>query len=138
MATNFIAIEGTCFKAQKKVSKNGNDYMTFSLVHNRPGVKVDDKWTNKSMWFNCRAFGNINMKWFPDMEDKVRAFVTGIFETNEWTNKEGEPRVSLEIMVNDMQVLGPQKEKRHSVQSPGVEPAKQKKATGDADEDFPF
>jgi single-stranded DNA-binding protein len=136
MATNFIAIEGTCWQAKKKESKEGKEYIQFNLAHQAMGKTASGEWKPK-MYFRCTAFSNC-IKWFPELEDKVSVFVTGRFDSNTYKDKDGKERTGLNILVDSMQVLGPEADRRERKVAPSVSPAVPKKTQGDNEEDFPF
>lgn len=88
----------------------------------------------KTTWMRCSLFGKRAESLTPMLLKGTQIAVTGEISLNEYTNKAGEVKSSLELRVNEVTLLG----KKDSAES---RPAEQKTENVDSpeiDDDLPF
>ena len=121
--------------AEARATKTGTQVTQFSVAMN--SGYGDHK---KTTWVRCAMFGKRGESVSPYLVKGQQVVVSGEAQLNEWTNKDGETKASLECNVNDVTLVGnkPMADERNQRKA---QPANQPvKATdlGNFDQDIPF
>lgn len=87
-----------------KQAKTGSFFTDVSLATSK-GVKVGDKWENKTTWHNCVAFGKLaeNLAKLVGKGDKLA--VQGSLDVSSYTDKNGEKRWSTKVIIEEFQAM---------------------------------
>lgn len=83
----------------------------------------DKKVTN---FFDVSSFRNANSEKFVNILTKgSKVFISGEFKTRNWKSKEGEDRVSLDVMANEISLVGDGKPSENNSTASSSAPAAQ-------------
>lgn len=119
--------------AEQQFTPDGRSVVLFRVVAGRSRKQADGTWLNKSEWFRVRVFGPMAEFLSDKLLKGTRLYVTGRFETREWTTNSGENRTELEVVASEIVLLGD----RPSAQSPSQETVKNDD-TANTLEDLPW
>jgi single-strand DNA-binding protein len=118
--------------AELRVTAKGTDVCQFSVA--ATAGYGEHKTTT---WVRCSLFGKRAQSLAPYLIKGQQVCITGEAKVNEWTNRGGEVKSSLEVMVTDVMLLG---EKKQATDKPPVD--QRQAITGDIpidyDSDVPF
>lgn len=78
---------------------SGNGLAKFSLAVNR-NKKVGDEWETETTWFRAVAFGKLADN-LASLKKGQQVIVVGYLKENSYTDKDGNERKSIELVVND-------------------------------------
>ena len=95
------------------------------------GSKFGDK--DSTEWIRAVAFGRQAEVCNEYLQQGQQVYVAGRLQSRKWVDKEGVERVSTEIVVNNMQMLGKGKNAEERTQAP-----QQVKSVTDMDDDIPW
>lgn len=111
--------------ADQRHTAGGDSVVSFSV-----GVKSGFGEKASTTWAKCSMFGKRGESVLPYLLKGQLVGVSGELSNREWQDKEGQKRMSLEVRVNDLTLLG----------SKGDKPAKQAKEPSYAghEDDIPF
>ena len=127
--------------ASQKYLPNGVSVVEFS-----PAVEEGFGDNKATLWPRCAMFGDRGAKVVQYLTKGQQVAVSGEIKLREWTNKDGETKTSLEVRVNDLQLIGkrdsggdrePQQQERRPAQA-AKPAAKQSASFADMDDDIPF
>lgn len=119
--------------AEQRFTPNGDSIVSFS-------VPCKSGFGDKAVtsWIKCSLWGKRGESVLPYLKKGQLVGVSGEFSAREWTDKEGQKRVSNECRVNDVQLLG---SAREADNKPSADKSQQGKRVshGDSlDSDIPF
>jgi single-strand DNA-binding protein len=97
---------------------------------------VDGERHNETEWFNVVAWGNLAEICKQYLTKGQQVYIEGRLQTRRWEDKEGSKHTSVEVVANEMMMLG---ERRDHNNQPGApaEGAEEHVPAPDEDE-FPF
>lgn len=120
-----------------RYTPSGTAVANFSLA-------TTDNWTNKdgekeshTEWHRIVAWGRLGEVCGEYLAKGKQVYIEGRIRTNEWEDQEGNKRETKEIVVSNMQMLGP----RIPAQSPSNEsfsPQPETASSGPTGDDIPF
>ena len=87
--------------AEQKYLPNGTSVVEFS-----PAVESGFGDKKVTMWPRCAMFGDRGAKVLQYLVKGQQVAVSGEPKLREWQNKDGETKTSLEVRVNDLQLIG--------------------------------
>jgi single-strand DNA-binding protein len=120
-----------------RFTKSGTQITQFSVALN--SGYGERKMTN---WVRCNIWGERGNALAPYLTKGQQVVVSGELSQQEWTNKDGENKASLEVKVNDVTLVG--KREDHKPAAATRPPARKEHApvpqpeTFDLDDDIPF
>ena len=82
----------------------GKGLTTFSVATSK-GVKKDGEWENVTTWFSVKVWGEYGKKLVGKILKGDIVDVTGDFEVETWTDKEGNERTSFVVRADNRDVL---------------------------------
>lgn len=86
---------------------SGQAVTDFSVAVNRRWTNRDGQQGEETVWFRVSAFGRLGEIAAQYLKKGRQVFVQGrIKEPRIWTDRDGNPRASLEITATDIQFLG--------------------------------
>lgn len=89
---------------EPRVSQAGKSWVTFSVA-SAPRVKnrETDQWEDgETIWFNCRAYGDAAENIAASLAKGNRVIVQGRLTQRSYTDKQGNPRTSLDLEVDEV------------------------------------
>ena len=134
---NNITVAGPLGRdAELRFMPDGKPVLQFSVADSAGRDKP-------TIWWNCQLFGKRAETLQQYLGKGQQVAVSGNVTEREWKDKDGQPRKSMDIRVNDVALQGrPQGEQR---EAPARQPAKQAPKPGsqgsgfdDIDSDIPF
>ncbi len=87
--------------AEQRYTQSGDSVVSFSVPAK---AGFGDKATTS--WIKCSMFGKRGESVLPYLKKGQLVGVQGEFSAREWQDKEGQKRISNEMRVNDLQLLG--------------------------------
>jgi len=140
MSLNAWAFTGRLGRdADQKYLPNGTAVTEFSVA-----VDVGYGEKKSTLWPRCAMFGDRGTKVAQYLIKGQQVGISGSVNLREWTNKDGETKVSLEVSVSELDLIG-SKNDGDQRQAPRTErqaaqsaPAKKNQTFDEMDDDIPF
>jgi single-strand DNA-binding protein len=98
---------------------------------------VDGERHNETEWFNIVAWGNLAEICKQYLNKGQQVYIEGRLQTRRWDDKEGTKHTSVEVVANEMMMLGDRREHNNHPQQPSEAAAEENNMTPNEDE-FPF
>ena len=122
---------------EMRYTPSGKPVTTFTVAVSRTWNSADGERHNETEGFNVVAWGTLAERCKQYLVKGQQVYVEGRLQTRRWDDKEGVKHTSVEIVANEMMMLGDRREaNNHSHDTEGSSPAEP--ANGAAEEDFPF
>ena len=121
---------------EMRYTPSGRPVTTFSVAVSRSWNTADGERRSETEWFNIVSWGNLAEICKQYLHKGQQVYIEGRLQTRRWEDKEGQKRTSVEVVANEMMMLGDRRDNSKSSQESdqddeGPEPV--------ADEDeFPF
>jgi single-strand DNA-binding protein len=132
---NNITVAGPLGRdAELRSLPDGTQVLTFSVADSQGREKP-------TIWWNCQLFGKRAGTLQQYLGKGQQVAVSGNITEREWKDKDGQPRKSMDIRVNDVALQGrPQGEQREAParQPAPPKPSSQGSGFDDMDDDIPF
>ena len=91
---------------EMRYTPNGNSITSFSVASNRRYRTADGEQREETEWFNVSAFGRLSEICNQYLTRGQQVYVEGRLRSRSYTDRNGEQRYSLDIMLSEMQMLG--------------------------------
>jgi len=131
---NVILVARLVRDAELKYTANGYAILNFSIANNR-SVKRNDEWQDEVSFFQCNIFGKRAESLAEYMIKGKQVVISGSLKQDRWTDKDGNNRSVVKIMVDKLQFVGG-KRNQESVSSNTPSVASDPDITPMAEEDF--
>ena len=121
---------------EMRYTPNGRPVTAFSVAVNRSWVAGDGDKREETEWFNVVAWGNLAEICKQYLTKGQQVYIEGRLQPRRWEDKEGNKHSSVEVVANEMMMLGDRREANnhsHDTEGSPAEPA-----NGAAEEEFPF
>lgn len=136
---NFITIAGALGKdAELRFLNDGTPILSFSVADSQGRDKP-------TIWWNCSLFGKRAESMQQYLSKGTKVTVCGSVTEREWKDKEGNPRKSMDVRVNEIALQSSRQENaaqqpRESTNARKPAPTQNGGGTGfdDMDDDVPF
>lgn len=122
---------------EMRYTPSGRPVTTFTIAVSRSWNTADGERRTETEWFNIVAWGNLAEICKQYLYKGQQVYIDGRLQTRRWEDKEGQKHTSVEVVANEMMMLGDRRDSSSQTQ----ESAEQTDdvATPMADEDeFPF
>ena len=120
---------------EMRYTPSGRPVTTYTMAVSRSWNSADGERHTETEWFNIVAWGNLAEICKQYLTKGQQVYIEGRLQTRRWDDKEGQKHTSVEIVANEMMMLGDRRDANHGGEeqsaSTEVEPA----ATED---EFPF
>jgi single-strand DNA-binding protein len=120
---------------EMRYTPSGRPVTTYTVAVSRSWNSADGERHTETEWFNIVAWGNLAEICKQYLTKGQQVYIEGRLQTRRWDDKEGQKHTSVEIVANEMMMLGDRRDANHGGEeqsaSTEVEPA----ATED---EFPF
>ena len=100
MSTQITAIGNLTREIELRYAASGTAIASFGLAANRR-KKVGDQWEDETSYIKCVAFQTLAENIAQSADKGTRLIVSGYLKQNDWTDKDGNERRELELVVND-------------------------------------
>jgi single-strand DNA-binding protein len=122
---------------EMRYTPSGRPVTTFSVATSRSWSTVDGERHQETEWFNVVAWGNLAEICKQYLTKGQQVYVEGRLQTRKWEDKEGNKHSSVEIVANEMMMLGERREATTNNHQQAEEAEAAEMPTTDEDE-FPF
>ena len=106
---------------EMRYAPSGTAIATFSLATNHRQKSQDGEWVDKTEWHNLIAFGKTAEIAGEYLKKGRELYVEGRLQTSSWEDQQGQKKYKTEIVVSDLQMIGPKGDVSSS--SPSEKPA---------------
>lgn len=120
---------------EMRYTPSGRPVTTFTMAVSRTWNSADGERHNETEWFNIVAWGNLAEICKQYLTKGQQVYIEGRLQTRRWEDKEGQKHTSVEVVANEMMMLGDRRDSNHGNED-GSMPAEGESA-GSEDE-FPF
>ena len=121
---------------EMRYTPSGRPVTTFSVAVSRSWNTADGERRSETEWFNIVSWGNLAEICKQYLHKGQQVYIEGRLQTRRWEDKEGQKHTNVEVVANEMMMLGDRKDYNKDSQE-----EKQDEELSDpmADEDeFPF
>jgi single-strand DNA-binding protein len=113
---------------EMRYTPSGRPVTSFSVATTRSWNSPDGERREETEWFNIVAWGNLAEICKQYLVKGQQVFIEGRLQTRRWDDKEGVKHTSVEIVANEMMMLGdrrdaPNNQPQDSEAAPTEEPA---------------
>jgi len=120
---------------EMRYTPSGRPVTTFTLAVSRSWNSADGERHSETEWFNIVAWGNLAEICKQYLVKGQQVYVEGRLQTRRWDDKEGQKHTSVEIVANEMMMLG---ERRDAGQGGEDQPAASEADSTGTEDEFPF
>jgi len=120
---------------EMRYTPSGRPVTTFTVAVSRSWNSADGERHAETEWFNVVAWGNLAEICKQYLTKGQQVFVEGRLQTRRWDDKEGQKHTSVEIVANEMMMLGDRRDANHPGEEQSVAAETEPGATED---EFPF
>jgi len=121
---------------EMRYTPSGRPVTTFTVAVSRSWNTVDGERHNETEWFNIVAWGNLAEICKQYLNKGQQVYIEGRLQTRRWDDKEGVKHTSVEIVANEMMMLGDRREHANNV--PGSEAISDDSEMATNEDEFPF
>lgn len=119
---------------EMRYTPSGRPVATFSVAVSRSWNSSSGERRSETEWFKIVAWGNLAEICKKYLNKGQQVYIEGRLQTRRWDDKEGQQRTSVEVVANEMTMLGDRRDKNQSNNNAPLD-----EAPPEADEDeFPF
>jgi single-strand DNA-binding protein len=109
---------------------------TFTVAVSRSWNTADGERRTETEWFNIVAWGNLAEICKQYLYKGQQIYIEGRLQTRRWEDKEGQKHTSVEVVANEMMMLGDRRDNSNQSQE-SEQDEDQSEPVADEDE-FPF
>ncbi len=91
---------------EMRYTPNGQSVTSFNIASNRRYRTADGEQREETEWFRCSAFGRLADVCNQYLTRGQQIYVEGRLRGRSFTDRDGQPRYSLDITLTEMQMLG--------------------------------
>ena len=95
---------------EMRYTPTGRPVTTFIVATNRSWNKSDGERHSETEWFNVVAWGSLAEICKQYLTKSQQVYVEGRLQTRHWEDNDGKHHTSIEIVANEMIILGDRKE----------------------------
>ena len=99
---------------EMRYTPSGRPVTTFTVAVSRSWNTVDGERHNETEWFNFVAWGNLSEICKQSLNKGQLVYMEGRLQTRRWDDKEGVKHTSVEVVANEMMMLGDRREHANS------------------------
>jgi single-strand DNA-binding protein len=123
---------------EMRYTPSGRPVTTFTVATSRSWNTADGERHSETEWFNVVTWGNLAEICKQYLVKGQQVYIEGRLQTRHWEDKEGGKHSTVEIVANEMMMLGERKETINH-QASGEELISSEESVGPSEEDeFPF
>jgi single-strand DNA-binding protein len=91
---------------EMRYTASGQAVTSFSVASSRRYRTADGEQREETEWFNVSAFGRLSEICNQYLTRGQQVYIEGRLRGRSYSDRDGQPRYSLEITLNEMQMLG--------------------------------
>ena len=122
---------------EMRYTPSGRPVTTFTVATSRSWNSANGERHSETEWFSVVAWGNLAEICKQYLTKGQQVYIEGRLQTRKWDDKEGVKHTSVEIVANEMMMLGDRRESNQASQSAESVPVENFEDQVDEDE-FPF
>jgi single-strand DNA-binding protein len=122
---------------EMRYTPSGRPVTTFTVAVSRSWNTVDGERHNETEWFNVVAWGNLAEICKQYLNKGQQVYIEGRLQTRRWDDKEGVKHTSVEVVANEMMMLGDRRDHASSTSQASETVSDDSEMTANEDE-FPF
>ena len=122
---------------EMRYTPSGKPVTTFSVAVSRSWNSADGERHSETEWFNVVAWGNLAEICKQYLLKGLQVYIEGRLQTRRWDDKEGQKHTSVEIVANEMMMLGDRRDGSNN-HSQEVESTSADSGSAMAEDEFPF
>ncbi len=122
---------------EMRYTPSGKPVTTFSVAVSRSWNSADGERHSETEWFNVVAWGNLAEICKQYLVKGQQVFVEGRLQTRRWDDKEGQKHTSVEIVANEMMMLGDRRDVNNN-HAQEAETNSADNGSAMAEDEFPF
>ena len=119
---------------EMRYTPSGRPVTTFSVGTSR-SWNAEGERREETEWFNVVAWGNLAEICKQYLTKGQQVYIEGRLQTRRWEDKEGNKHNSVEIVANEMMMLG---DRREASNNHPAESAEEPEPTSTDEDEFPF
>jgi single-strand DNA-binding protein len=121
---------------EMRYTPSGRPVTTFSVAVSRSWNTADGERRSETEWFNIVAWGNLAEICKQYLHKGQQVYIEGRLQTRRWEDKEGQKHTNVEVVANEMMMLGDRRDNSKQKQESDQDDESSEPV---ADEDeFPF
>ncbi len=121
---------------EMRYTPSGRPVTTFTVAVSRSWNTADGERRSETEWFNIVSWGNLAEICKQYLHKGQQVYIEGRLQTRRWEDKEGQKRTNVEVVANEMMMLGDRRNQSKQSDSSDQE-EDQSEPVADEDE-FPF
>ena len=98
---------------EMRYTPSGRPVTTFSVATSRSWTTNDGERHSETEWFNVVAWGNLAEICKQYLQKGQQVYVEGRLQTRKWEDTSGNKHLSVEIVANEMMMLGDRHDANH-------------------------
>jgi len=122
---------------EMRYTPSGRPVTTFTIAVSRSWNTADGERRTETEWFNIVAWGNLAEICKQYLYKGQQVYIDGRLQTRRWEDKEGQKHTSVEVVANEMMMLGDRRENSSQTQESSEQTDEIAEPIADEDE-FPF
>jgi len=140
MSFNRIILVGNLGRdPELRYTPQGTPVCSFSMATNERRKDKTGEMQDQTTWFRVTLWGRQAETASQYLSKGRPVYIEGRLRVEEWTDRDGKPRHTLEVHATDMQFIGGKSEEPLAEKAAaGVAPAEQQQQPDLSDEDIPF
>jgi single-strand DNA-binding protein len=95
---------------EMRYTPSGRPVTTFTVAVSRSWNTADGERRTETEWFNIVAWGNLAEICKQYLYKGQQVYIDGRLQTRRWEDKEGQKHTSVEVVANEMMMLGDRKD----------------------------
>jgi single-strand DNA-binding protein len=121
---------------EMRYTPSGRPVTTFTVAVSRSWNTAEGERRTETEWFNIVAWGNLAEICKQYLYKGQQVYIEGRLQTRRWEDKEGQKHTSVEVVANEMMMLGDRRDNSNQAQE-SEQGEDQSEPIADEDE-FPF
>jgi single-strand DNA-binding protein len=121
---------------EMRYTPSGKPVTTFTAAVSRSWNSADGERHSETEWFNIVAWGNLAEICKQYLTKGQQVYIEGRLQTRRWDDKEGLKHTNVEIVANEMMMLGDRRD--HNNTQSSSETAAPEDAPETNEDEFPF
>ncbi len=122
---------------EMRYTPSGRPVTTFTVATSRSWNTVDGERHQETEWFNVVAWGNLAEICKQYLTKGQQVYIEGRLQTRHWEDKEGNKHSSVEIVSNEMMMLGDRRDSGNT-EKHAAEATEESEPTSTDEDEFPF
>ncbi|HEY2979893.1 MAG TPA: single-stranded DNA-binding protein [Anaerolineales bacterium] len=121
---------------EMRYTASGRPVTTFTVAVSRSWNSGDGQKRSETEWFNVVAWANLAEICKQYLSKGQQVYIEGRLQTRRWDDKEGVKHTTVEVVANEMMMLGDRREA--AGQAEESQPAPSDSDPSGAEDEFPF